>query len=100
MLAKSAVAVAPQVRDTLAIYPNPATGVVTIFAGGTAIERVSVLSVLGVEVQTLDKRGREPGGMSYNSEITLDLSQLPSGTYFLRITLGTGEVQTIKLAKE
>jgi hypothetical protein len=45
-----------------------------------------VLSVLGVEVLTLDK----PGGLS--SEITLDLSQLPSGTYFLRIETSAGSV--------
>jgi hypothetical protein len=85
---KSAVQEKPLAADTLAIYPNPATGVITIFAGSTTIERVSVLSVLGVEMLTLDK----PGGMSYNSEITLDLSQLPSGTYFLRIVTAEGSV--------
>jgi hypothetical protein len=86
---KNAVQPVPvTVRDTIAIYPNPATGLVTIFAGSTPIERVSVLNVLGVEVLTLDK----PGGMSSNSEITLDLSKLPSGTYFLRIQTAAGSV--------
>ncbi|MDP4200658.1 MAG: T9SS type A sorting domain-containing protein, partial [Bacteroidota bacterium] len=82
--AKSVVQATPQPQDTLSIYPNPATGLVTIRSGGTAIERVSVLNVLGADVL-------EAGGSTFprlekaGDFYSLDLSQLPSGTYFLRI---------------
>jgi hypothetical protein len=46
---------------------------------------VSVLSVLGVETGA---GFRGPG----SGQITLDLSQLPSGTYFLRIETSAGSV--------
>ena len=77
--------------DSLMIYPNPARGLVTIFAGGTSILGISVLNVLGADV--LDEpQVREP-------EISLDLSHLPSGTYFLRIITERGIVLR-KIVKE
>ncbi|MDP4198802.1 MAG: T9SS type A sorting domain-containing protein [Bacteroidota bacterium] len=97
---KSAVQAIPQPRDTLSIYPNPATGLVTIFAGSTAIEHVSVLNVLGVNVfeaggSTTPYPRLEKAGEFYS----LDLSQLPSGTYFLRIETAKGSVLR-KLVRE
>jgi hypothetical protein len=71
------------VRDTLLVYPNPLTGLVTI-RGSYEIEQVSVMNVLGVRELTLPCRG-EP-------EVTLNLSALPSGTYFLRIETAKGSV--------
>jgi hypothetical protein len=70
--------------DTIAVYPNPAMGTVTILADGTFIYAVSVLDVLGEDVLDMPNL-RE-------SDITLDLSKIPSGTYFLRIETGNGSV--------
>jgi photosystem II stability/assembly factor-like uncharacterized protein len=77
-------AASPQPSDTIELYPNPATGLVTILAGGTNILGVSVLNVLGEDMLDMPNV-RE-------SDITLDLSKLPSGTYFVQIQTGNGSV--------
>ncbi len=63
--------------------------------------RVEVFDVLGYNTPcpSLQKTGEglfEPG----QHQIPIDFSRCASGTYYLRITLGTGEVRTIKLVKE
>ncbi len=73
-----------QTSDSLSIYPNPASDVVTITSGSTSIYSVSVLNVLGESVSD-ESNLRE-------SDITLDLSKLPSGTYFLQIQTTNGIV--------
>jgi hypothetical protein len=72
-------------NDSLMIYPNPATGLVTILSGGTNILGVSVLNVLGSETGA-GVRGAGSG------KVNLDLSKLPSGTYFLQIETAKGTV--------
>jgi Secretion system C-terminal sorting domain len=88
--AKSIVQMIPP-GDTIVVYPNPAMGTVTILAGGTSIFAVSVLNVLGEDVLDVPNV-RE-------SEITLDLSKIPSGTYFLQIQTSSG-MQLRKIAIE
>jgi Secretion system C-terminal sorting domain len=68
--------------DSIEIYPNPTTGNVTILSGGTSICGVSVLNVLGEDVLDVPN--------SRESEVSLDLSKLPAGTYFLRIETMNG----------
>jgi len=70
--------------DTLEVYPNPATGLITIHSGSAAIEQVSVINLLGVDVLDLPNLRQ--------SNITLDISKLSSGTYFLRIETANGRV--------
>ncbi len=70
--------------DTIEIYPNPATGIVTISSGGTFIEGLSVLNVLGEDVLDVPNE--------HASDLMLDLSKLPSGTYFLQIQTANGSV--------
>lgn len=72
------------------ISPNPTDGVVSIHAAN--VVHVTVENLLGVSV--LERAAtRSP-------DFPLDLTQQPAGVYYLRITLGTGEVRTIKLVKE
>jgi hypothetical protein len=86
LTAKAAVReVAQQQGDFIEVYPNPATGLVTILAGGTNILGVSVLNVLGSETGA-GVRGAGSG------KVNLDLSKLPSGTYFLQIETAKGTV--------
>jgi photosystem II stability/assembly factor-like uncharacterized protein len=70
--------------DSLSIYPNPALGEVTIISGSTSIYGVNVLNVLGEDVLVMPTMRQ--------SNITLDLSKIPSGTYFLQIETGNGSV--------
>lgn len=88
---KDAVAATPQPGDTLSIYPNPATQIVTIFSGSKPIYGVRVLNVLGEKVlEELNAR---------ESNITLDLSKVPAGTYFFQIQTANG-VELRKIAVE
>ena len=85
MVQKSAVEDQPQPSPlTISVYPNPATGLVTIRSGGTSILGITVLNVLGEKALSISS--------SHSSEISLDLSKLPSGTYFLRIETPKGSV--------
>ena len=58
--------------------------------------RVDVFDLLGNRFFTSPGRLLDAG----NHEMPIDLSNAPSGSYFLRILLGTGEVRTIKLIRE
>ncbi len=73
-----------QPEDTIEIYPNPATGIVTIHAGGSSIIGVSVLNVLGSDVLDVTN--------SYSSQLSIDLSQYPAGTYFLQVQTDQGTI--------
>ncbi len=68
--------------DSIDIYPNPASGMVSIRSGGTVIQGIAVLNVLGENVLVVP--------IHRESSFTLDLSKLPSGTYFLRIQTAKG----------
>ncbi len=84
MTSPASVVQAMPAGDTIAIYPNPASGMVSIRSGGTSILGVRVLNVLGEKVLDVSAR-RE-------SDVMLDLSKLPSGTYFIEIQTTNGFV--------
>ncbi len=67
--------------DCLELYPNPTLGQMTI-EGVLAPYSIQILDQNGSIFQTLDN----------SSDITLDLSALPSGTYFLAITHSSNSV--------
>jgi len=76
--------------DSIEVFPNPATGLITIRSGSIPIEQVSVINLLGVYVLDLPNL-REP-------EITLDISKLPSGSYFLQIeTVGKSTLRRVSV---
>ncbi len=84
MTGKASVSQAPLASDTIEIYPNPTLDHASILAIGTYIMDVHVLNVLGENVLNVPA----PQG----ADITLDLSKLPSGTYFLQIETQNGVV--------
>ena len=69
--------------SVLAIYPNPATEVVTVTSCGVSIRQVSILNLQGAEVY------RSPGNLEV-SEFRYNVSGLPSGLYFARVATGNG----------
>ncbi len=70
--------------DSIEIYPNPTTGLVTISAGGISILGISVRNLLGEDV--LDVAN------SYSSQLSIDLSKYPAGTYFLQVQTAQGPI--------
>ncbi len=70
--------------DSIEVYPNPATGTVTIRAGVAPILDVQVLNIMGSDVLDLTNQ--------CTPEIAIDLSKHPSGTYFIHIQTAAGSV--------
>ena len=65
-------------NGTLTLFPNPASSVVTVTVSGFDGE---------VEVQIVDMNGRTVSDFrTQNSELTLDVSELTQGAYFVRVT--------------
>lgn len=75
---------APEVNNRrVNIYPNPATTTVRVECEGWNAETATLLDLNGrvVSIQTIQQ--------SNSQAIILDISMLPRGTYFLRLTDGT-----------
>ncbi len=72
----------------LKVYPNPANGMISISAHEN-IQNISIVNLTGQEVKNFDNDG---------VTAQLDISDLPSGSYILKITTGqtTGTYQIIK----
>jgi hypothetical protein len=86
---KSGIVEQSVVQDTILIYPNPTLHRITIQSGDD-LRQIELLNVLGESLQLLAPR---------SVTATLDLSQIPSGTYFLRIETAKGVVFR-KIVKE
>ena len=67
-------------RGPIRIYPNPTHDILTVDNGNQAIDQITVTNTLGQVVQTFQKLA--------TSEKSLDLSTLPTGTYFVRVQSG------------
>ncbi len=81
----SAIPAGPEIS----VYPNPTSGVVTIRG---ATDAVVVTNVLGEEVLRLGKSDEDV------RPTRLDLSGLPAGTYFVRVSNQSGS-QVLKVLK-
>ena len=71
------------------IFPNPATGFITIVGDG--LKQVEVLDMLGQRVATHQAEG---------PQATIDISALPTGIYFVGITDENGKRCVRKVVKE
>ena len=75
----------------LQVYPNPSTGEVIIISEQLTINNVEIFDISGRNV------GAYPCGRPLNSDnnkITIDISHLPDGVYFLKI--GNEMVRVVK----
>jgi len=71
----------------ISVYPNPVNDILT-FSSNQPIEKILISNILGQQINAnLD-----------SDNITLDMSNLPSGNYFVRITI-EGVSKTIKVIK-
>jgi hypothetical protein len=73
-------------EERIVLYPNPTTGQLRIENGEWRIENVEIFDILGRTVVAY------PCGCPENTEITLYISNLPTGMYFVRIQTERGVV--------
>ena len=80
--------------EDLTIFPNPATHQISLrFAGGDETNaEVKIYDLLG-KAQTVTVQE------STDNEVELNISTLPSGTYFLQLTTSHGNVSTKRFQK-
>ena len=74
----------------IAIYPNPATSVVTLEAS-QEIATIQIMNLLGQTVSIIEAN---------NTSSTVNVSQLRTGVYVANVLFSNGSVQTIKFIKE
>jgi len=66
---------------SLLVYPNPTTGELTVrFTDGAGFKQLDVIDIQGVTIKNENLQNRNDG----LNLITVDLSDLPDGIYFLR----------------
>ncbi len=75
-----------EMANTIAVYPNPAEGIVTIRMAGANITTVKLYSVLGKEL------------MASEGEI-IDVSGLSKGMYIVKAVTDEGETYSAKIIK-
>ena len=75
----------------LRVLPNPTHSTTTVFFEGGNSTKIQLINTLGSIVQQHEVSG--------SNSLTLDVSALPSGVYFIRVRRGTG-MGVAKLVKE
>jgi hypothetical protein len=78
-------------QSNITIYPNPTTGELRIECGEWEVTVIMIFDIYG-RVQNIESKNQK-------GEILMDISELPVGVYFLRITTEQGEVVR-KVVKE
>ena len=85
----------PHESDIIKIYPNPTAGELQITNYELRIENVEIFDVVGKCVATAAVKT----GRTSSLPITLDISHLPSGVYFVRLQTDKGLI-TKKIVKK
>ena len=96
-------------KNSIEIYPNPTRGKVSVHSALPLVS-VSVTDMIGHQVYTqtffrqscLAPSETRPATKveQSNRTITIDLSQLPQGAYFLSLTTADGRQHTVRLLKQ
>jgi hypothetical protein len=75
------------------VYPNPTSGIITV--SGAQSDEYRIINLQGQTVWSgTSLRGAEPNGATKQSNLTIDVSSLPNGMYFINVNN-----QTIKFVK-
>lgn len=78
-------------NDVLQVYPNPFNSTITVGSNK---------GIQGATLELLDLHGKTLKTFSAHAEsITLDLTELASGVYFIKLTKQPGQVNTSKIIK-
>ncbi|MCL2042310.1 MAG: S8 family serine peptidase [Bacteroidales bacterium] len=80
-----------EMDNQVKIYPNPTNGELRVESGELRIEGVEILDVFG-RLTTPNPSKSKGGEFGAGSAMTMDISYLPAGVYFLRITTENGVI--------
>ena len=88
-------------NSQFSIYPNPTSGKVTITSPAPLVS-ATVTDMMGHQVYT---KTVKQSNIVYRTDgtpqaITINLSHLPQGAYFLTLTTASGKSHTLKLIKK
>ena len=78
----------PLVEDNYSVYPNPASNVIQIYGSGS-LQQIEILSITGVQLLQIESE----------IPVSVNISNLPEGVYYLRFTDVYGNVKTTKFLK-
>lgn len=83
------VTIQSEILDDLFLYPNPTSNILTIESKDKTIQIVKIFSLLAQEINEFSIRQQQ------NNMIQIDLSNIPSGIYFLYTNLGVYKITKI-----
>lgn len=78
-------------KNQIAVYPNPTNGVLHLNSENSLINEVSILDLLGRQVFS--------SKFSDLNKVDLDLKSLQSGTYVIKVTSDSGTAEIMKIMK-
>ncbi|PHN08279.1 T9SS type A sorting domain-containing protein [Flavilitoribacter nigricans] len=81
----------PSLSANLRVYPNPTTGPLTIDREINKLKAVTLLDLQGRVIRNWNPKNRDH---------KLDISELPSGMYFLQLNIGNSLRPTLKIVKQ
>ena len=89
--------------DEITVYPNPTMGEFKVSSLGFNVTGIEIFDVMGKHVQSL-RFNVQDSGLNFkpetlNCETVIDISQFPSGVYFIRIQTENGMI-TRKVVKQ
>lgn len=76
---------------TVQVFPNPTSGLLTVAAEGQQLERVEIVSLTGQVLQSFQVQ---------TSNYQLNVQDLPTGIYFVRVTNLAQEIAIQKFVKQ
>lgn len=80
-----------ELNQTISLYPNPAAHEVIISSSNGEIKKIELLSISGQSIKTYELQGKPQ---------KLDVSELSTGAYFLKIYITAGYISYKKLMVE
>ena len=88
------------IKLELTAYPNPTTNYLTLNVGNAELSNLGLSKVKGLNFQLYDISGKliESRKIISSTE-TISMANLPSATYFLKVSNNNNEVKTFKIIK-
>jgi hypothetical protein len=99
---KQLIKIDEQAAQTIQIYPNPATGELTIDNGQLTITSIEIFDVFGRKCHAINSPSNFEGvdGEPGRGSLKINISHLPKGVYILKVITTDGDAVLQKIVKE